>query len=645
MRKALEINFPFEEIDPVAERESYRKEVNRPIYHTHKWWAQRLGSVFRALVIGATLDENQSIWGNFYQKQPYSGKVVLDPFMGSGTTLGEAIKGGCKAIGCDINPVSSFIVGQALRSVPQATLMFTFQELESQVKNRINRFYKKLHPVTGEECQVLYFFWVKMVTTPAGKQLPLFSNYVFSRNAYPSKKPISQIICPTCYGINQGRYDAEELTCYKCHTTFNPQAGPADGQSVTDPETGEKFKIIDLIAATDAPPQHRMYAAMVQTPEGNKEYLEITPEDQELYDLATAELAELEEAGTSYPTGEVAMGHNTSQALKYNYRYWKDFFNDRQRLCLTYLLESILAIENQVIREAFISLFSGTLEFNNMFCSFKGEGTGAVRHMFYNHVLKPEKTPLENSVWGTSRSSGSFFSLFKSRLLKAQDYRDKPFEIKVAKTADDVKEAADKVFCSNPMRPKQATTFEQLEALNESSYLVLNGDSSKLPLPNESVDAVITDPPYFDFVHYSELSDFFYAWLKPALEAHHQSFTTINSRRTGEVQQKKPLDFAEALGNVFTECKRVMKADAVLAFSFHHSRLEGWLAIYRAIEKAGLAIATIYPVKAEMSTAGPKSAAKDPINLDAIFVCKKSAVTVAPPADEVALWADSSTLR
>lgn len=634
MKKALEINFPFEEIDPVAERESYRKEVNRPIYHTHKWWAQRLGSVFRALVVGAILDERENIWDQFYQKQPYSGKVILDPFMGSGTTLGEAIKGGCKAIGCDINPVSSFIVGQALRSVPQVKLLLAFQALEKQVKNRINAFYQKVHPITGEKCQVLYFFWVKVVSTPAGKELPLFSNYVFSRNAYVSKKPNAQIICPHCYSINQGRYDANSLSCYKCKNTFNPQRGPANGQMVTDFETGESFKIIDLVAATDAPPRHLMYAAMVQTPAGTKEYLEITDDDRALYAQASAELVRL---GFPYPVGKLEPGHNTNQALKYNYRHWKDFFNDRQLLCLGYLMESILTIDDTITREAFISLFSGTLEFNNMFCSFKGEGTGAVRHMFYNHVLKPEKMPLENSVWGTSRSSGSFLSLFKSRLLKAQEYRDKPFEIRA--TGSELKSGlAEKVFCSAPMQPKQAQTFAQLADFNEPSYLVLNGNSSSLPLPDCSVDAVVTDPPYFDFVHYSELSDFFFAWLKPALENSNADFSTTTSRRVGEVQQKQPSNFAKALGEVFAECKRVMKNDAVLTFSFHHSRLAGWLAIYQAVELAGLTIATIYPVKAEMSTAGPKSAAKEPINLDAVFVCKKAFSSSDENASEAVLW-------
>ena len=39
--------FPFEFLSEIGERESWRKEIHRPIYHVHKWWAKRLGSVFR----------------------------------------------------------------------------------------------------------------------------------------------------------------------------------------------------------------------------------------------------------------------------------------------------------------------------------------------------------------------------------------------------------------------------------------------------------------------------------------------------------------------------------------------------------------------------------------------------------------------
>jgi hypothetical protein len=81
--------------------------------------------------------------------------------------------------------------------------------------------------------------------------------------------------------------------------------------------------------------------------------------------------------------------------------------------------------------DALFTLFSGVLEFDNMFATFKGEGTGAVRHLFSHHILKPERMPIEANVWGTQKSSGSFSNLFKSRLLRAVDYRDAPFEIEL----------------------------------------------------------------------------------------------------------------------------------------------------------------------------------------------------------------------
>src|SRR4029077_17519998 len=81
-------------------------------------------------------------------------------------------------------------------------------------------------------------------------------------------------------------------------------------------------------------------------------------------------------------------------------------------------------------REALLTLFSGVLEFNNLFASYKGEGTGAVRHMFSHHILKPERTPIEANVWGTPKSSGSFSGLFRARLLRALDYRESPTELK-----------------------------------------------------------------------------------------------------------------------------------------------------------------------------------------------------------------------
>ena len=101
---ALECDFPLVEISQVAEQESWRKEINRPIYHIHKWWATRLGSVFRGIALGALSQPGTDTWAQFYKKHDLAGKVVLDPFMGSGTTAVVASKHNRFFIGIDLNP-------------------------------------------------------------------------------------------------------------------------------------------------------------------------------------------------------------------------------------------------------------------------------------------------------------------------------------------------------------------------------------------------------------------------------------------------------------------------------------------------------------------------------------------------------------
>lgn len=623
---SLETDFPVLEVSQLAEQESWRKEINRPLYHIHKWWATRLGSVFRAITLAALSPSGKGQWEDFYKTHNLGEKVVLDPFMGSGTTLGESLKLGAKVVGCDINPVSSFLVRQALTPVPEAALRQAFEALEADVASEIRRYYQTHDPETGELIPVLYAFWVKVLDTPCGEEVPLFSRYVFAQNAYPRKKPLAQIVCPACWTIFEDRFDANQATCARCGHHFNPQQGPASGQSLTT-RGGRTYKIKSLLPKS-APPRHRLYALMALRPDGSKIYLPARPEDHALYDEATVRL---KAEDIPLPTFLVRPGHNTDQARGYNYHAWRDFFNDRQLLCLGLLLKAIMLLEDRVIREQLLCLFSSTLEFNNLFCSFKGEGTGAVRHMFSNHILKPERTPLENSIWGTGRSSGTFKSLFESRLLRAKRYLDEPFELRLENDLLGARAGTSKITSSAPIAPVLAQNWQELTASSGSGALILNGNSAALPIPDGSVDAIITDPPYFDFVHYSELSDFFFAWLAPALKASYPWFDRADSSAEGEVQDKDPRTFARHLGLVFAESRRVLKDDGVLAFSFHHSRPEGWAAIYCALADAGLSVVTAHPVHAEMRAASPKSTAKDPISVDAILVCRKRSTLKTKP--------------
>ena len=250
-----------------------------------------------------------------------------------------------------------------------------------------------------------------------------------------------------------------------------------------------------------------MYAKLVLRDNGAKEYLPATPEDLALYESAKKQLAELD---PPVPRVSIADGWNTRQILNYGYRHWHELFNERQLLVLTTLAQAIADLPKGPARDALAVLFSGVLEFNNMFASYKGEGTGAVRHMFSHHILKPERMPIEANVWGTPQSSGAFSTLYRSRLLRALDYREAPFEIALdgPQRAKQVR----KVFHVSPPMGRKITDSYPKNGLPKGAIYLSCGSSARTDLPDKSVDLIVTDPPFFDNVHYSELADFFHVW-------------------------------------------------------------------------------------------------------------------------------------
>jgi len=608
-------DFPFEFLSSVAERESWRKEIYRPVYHIHKWWANRLGSVFRGILLGCLLPCDADFRKAFYEAHDFSGVTVFDPFLGSGTTVGEAHKLGCTALGRDINPVACESVRVALGPLDRRELTIAFEQLSDTVGQRIRDLYRSQDD-KGRPRDVLYFFWVKQAVCPhCEAPVDLFPTRIFGRNAYPDRKPEVQVCCPQCGDIFAAHNGDEQTGCPTCGLSFDLHLGNACGTKAKCPQCTRSFTIAAAIRAMNGPPAHRLYAKLLLFPDGTKRYLPATDADHCDYRKCTRLLeAELARGAIRLPTTTLNDGYNTRQAIGYNYRRWRDFFNDRQLLALGWLQEAISELPDPSSRDALFALFSGVLEFNNLFASYKGEGTGAVRHMFSHHILKPERMPIEANVWGTPKSSGSFRNLFSSRLLRAIEYRAAPFEVKLR--------GEGKSYTGREVFSGRVAAEWPTEGRLEPKAIPLScGSSDETRLPDQSVDLVVTDPPFFDNVHYSELADFFHAWQS----LYPRGFVTAaaTTRHPREVQDTEAAQFAEKLGRVFAECRRVLKDDGLLVFTYHHSRPEGWSSLARAIYGAGFSVVQAHPVKAEMSVAAPKSQAKEPIQLDVIFVCQK----------------------
>jgi putative DNA methylase len=136
-------------------------------------------------------------------------------------------------------------------------------------------------------------------------------------------------------------------------------------------------------------------------------------------------------------------------------------------------------------------------------------------------------------------------------------------------------------------------------------------------LPDKSIDAIITDPPYYGNVMYGELSDFFYVWLRLALKDDYPEFSPplVNKEReivvnekavvgTGDTGQgtrvKDDTFFREGLLRCFRECHRVLKDDGLLVFTFHHEKPKAWAAVLDAVLQAGFDIKRVWTYHSEV---------------------------------------------
>lgn len=607
---SLESSFPAAMLSAVGTKESWRKEVHRPATSTHKWWAKRLGTVFRGIIASAVTADGQDAASAYGSALDLGGAVVLDPFSGSGVTGVEVLKLGGRPVCFDINPVATLVERQAMQPWDMARLVAAYEQVELACREEVDRLHR-----TEDGRTALYYFWVATVECPeCADKVRLFDSPVFSRNAYPKRVPRAQIVCTQCLAVKTGRYDFESETCPNGHEIT--QRGAVRGQSATC-SRGHVFKV--LRALNGRVPTYEMYAKMVANQDGSKVYESITDWDRGLYDECVRLLADLPENAV-LPVGDLAPGNNTDQALKWNFRQWRDFFNARQLVSLSLIATTIRDLPGSTAeREALAALFSGTLEFNNLFTSFKGEGTGAVRHMFSHHILKPERTPLEAHPWGTSQSSGSFSTLFKSRLQRAHEYKVRP--------ADLVVRRGDVQRVTGLAQPLTATIFDSwdefAQAEGQAAY-VATKNSADTDLPDGSVDLVVTDPPYMDNVYYAELADFFHAWLQGIRP--HESYTrTQTTRAPGEVQNADPEEFGKAIEAVWSECARVLKPGGIVAFTFHQARISGWIQVIEALRRAGFVVTAVQPVKGEMTTSVVKAGSREPSNLDSVVVCRRIA--------------------
>jgi adenine-specific DNA methylase len=152
----------------------------------------------------------------------------------------------------------------------------------------------------------------------------------------------------------------------------------------------------------------------------------------------------------------------------------------------------------------------------------------------------------------------------------------------------------------------------QIPPVETEKPTVIQASATELPYPDNYFDAVFTDPPYYDNVPYSYLSDFFYVWLKRSLgDLYPELFSTPLTPKSKEVVAYSHQEggyeagkkyFEEMLKKAFQEIQRVLKPSGIAVIVYTHKSTSGWETMINSLLDSGLVPTASWPIDTEMKS-------------------------------------------
>lgn len=634
-RRLIEEELPLKAVNAASAREKSLRHGH--ISTMHLWWARRPLAMSRAVVFGTLLPDpgddarRKEILDLIAEASPFEASVnparinplrkllaeaypdgppkVLDCFAGGGAIPLEALRLGCDVTAVDLNPVAH-LIEKCVLEYPQRfgqqgdmgenTLAADFVQWAGWVRDRVEPKLAKVFPADEKGRRPAVYFWARTMTcsNPSCRaEIPLLSSYWLANStrrtvwvevdAVPGKIELNVRTgpAPTDRDLSEGTVKASSVTC------------PACGSSRAAKEVREYGKRTGF--------GRRLYAVM-DIIGRLRTYREPRSEEIEGAEkLATALLDDLEETpdGTSAIPDEpmVKSQYRRYGNLVYGIDTFRGLFNDRQLYVLGSLCKAVRAAHEEMVREGMdadravaVTTYLGLLvdkisTYNSTFCGWHVTGE-KVRDTFARQAIAmvwdhTEIDPFAN-VSGSWTSHARWIELAISN-------------------------------CS---------------ACSSTKAAVLRGDAQHLAFPDGSFDAVIVDPPYYDAIQYSDLSDYFYVWLKRCVgDLYVDVFGTpltpkqqeiIESRADKKSPEYISHDAFEArLQNALDEIARVVKHDGILALVFAHTDVEAWESLLKGLRAAGLVVTTSWPMRSEM-TNRPTAQISAVLSSSVVLVCR-----------------------
>lgn len=636
-KRLIEVNFPLKEVSGNAVRE--RGIRHGHISTLHIWWARRPLAASRSTILAALLEDSPAKREEYLQLirdvSPWEAvsedttqntallkrarrlvldanggqaPKVLDCFAGGGAIPLEALRLGCETYSLDYNPVAVLLEKAILeyprkfgkqRTAPSkksGELAIEIQRTFNPLLDEVRRWgtwmleearaeLKKYHHFEKDGSIPVGYIWARTLpcqNPECGAEIPLLrQTWLAQKN---SKKVAIRLVPDerkrrVKFEIVQGNninFDPDDGTVTQAHVCC-----PICGGTVSDEQTRQLF-----VAGKSG---ERMVAVVTRQPEKDGKSYRL-PTDLDIEAAHAAEIA-LESKRKSlwgeWATDPIPDEQIPTTELRrisvplYGLTKFRDLFNVRQRLALLTFIEKLRAAHKQMLAEQMEPDFCKAVatylalvvdrqaDYNSVLCNWHNSGE-KVGHTLNRQAL--------GMVW-------DYFELY-------------PF----SGASGDWESALDWVerviaHCSaiSDVRPAN----------------VSQGNAASLPWSDNWFDAVITDPPYYDSVPYSHLSDFFYVWLKRSIgDLYPELFATPLAPKALEIVQDRPhslsdnkknrVFFEEMLTKALAEINRVLKPDGIAVVVFAHKTTEAWESVIKALLNAGIYMTASWPIHTEM---------------------------------------------
>jgi len=547
---------------------------------------------------------------------------MLDPFAGGGSIPFEALRYGFNTYANDLNPVAATIL--------KATLDFPARfgpDLAEDIRKWGERWYElvkpKLEPYftpLPAHAEGAAYLWARTIQWN-GRTVPLSPNWWLEKGAKPAA--VRVIADPNS---SEPRF---EILTVKQIGKYDPDLGTISRGEARCPWTGETIDGDYIKAEAQAGRMGQVLYAVATKVSGGFEFRAPTNEDVEAVKRAEQALAEKKPewlAKNLIPSEAFPEG-NDNRPIMYGMPFWVDFYSPRQLVSIGTMSETlknlIVEDENELKKQAIVTYLGFALDKVSVY------NCRTSRWHSSRTVMAPQ---FERHDFSFKWSHGEF------------DAAQNLLPWAIDQISDAYQGISNLVFSERRL-------FTEINTKSKVNLSIICGSASdQNTIKDNSIENITLDPPYYDNVQYSELSDFFYVWLKRSVGDLFPEFFTdeltnkddeavANPARFSSMGKKKKelaeRDYQNKMTAAFREMYRVLHPDGVLTVMFTHKKVEAWDTLAMALIEAGFSIKASWPVHTE-SEHSLHQAKKNAAASTIMLVCRKREATTS----EQVWWED-----